>query len=317
MRVDALHTAPKRVARYTFEMSPRGALSFPVHSRSGPRAAGVSASFTLALLASFALALLSSGAHGDGDVPSSEAALLAAASPGGHRLPAGRYGLFFDVVSIARPPVLPEVVATTTLSALVEMGQPAPGVRAGMAATQTACALVTRAADGSFTTTATEALVKAIDVVRYDVLLTANDGGVRFFADLGDSSLGYDLKRSPERIPQSREDPALTDPDGDGVLGAAMRLAVPSLGSFDLSIASRGHTVLRGKLTATGRAVGRPHVVKSDQRVIAGLPVEPVGDKVIDERRGRFVMQRLADDATCADVFRLRQATIGGTEASR
>jgi hypothetical protein len=85
-----------------------------------------------------------------------------------------------------------------------------------------------------------------------------------------------------------------------------MDLNVPGLPQFHIAVATRGHTVLQGRVTTSGRVEGVPHVLLAEQLVLDGLPFSPPkNDTPADPARSAFVFQRLADNATCKDVKRM------------
>lgn len=210
-----------------------------------------------------------------------------------HSLEAGRYSLVLRYTIDAELPLIGKVKSMTTTSALVDLD-------AHGAARQRVCSITSSTPDAlGVSTRASPALVKGIPEVRY-TLNVAN--GARVAANLGPGALGYDADKSP-RLPQSGRDPAVTDPDGDGVPGAAIDVHVPGMGRLPISIVSQGRTTLDGRVTGPGRAEGRALLDDAAQRVVAGLPFAPPAQSVVpDAQRSRFELVKLEGNASCADV---------------
>ncbi len=244
----------------------------------------------LATLAPFALSLFMP-AQVLAATPAAPVTVAALAQP--QSLEAGRYSLVLRYTIDAELPLIGKVTSTTTTSALVDLD-------AQGAARQRVCSITSSTPDAlGVSTRASPALVKGIPEVRYIVKVA---DGARIAADMGPGALGYDADKN-KRLPESSRDPAVTDPDGDGVPGAAIDVHVPGMGRLPISIVSRGRTVLDGRITAPGRAEGRALLEDAAQRIVAGLPFAPPAQSVVpDAQRSRFELVKLEGNASCADV---------------
>jgi hypothetical protein len=243
----------------------------------------------LATLAPFALSLFMPAqvAHDAAPVK------IAALAPAHSSLEAGRYSLVLRYTIDAELPLIGKVKSSTTTTALVDLD-------AHGAARQRVCSITSSTPDAlGVSTRASPSLVKGIPEVRYVVSVA---DGARISADLGPGALGYDADKT-HRLPESGRDPAVTDPDGDGVPGAAIDVHVPGMGRLPISIVSQGHTTLDGRITAPGRAEGRALLDDAAQRVVAGLPFAPPAQSVVpDARRSHFELVKIDGNASCADV---------------
>ena len=215
-------------------------------------------------------------------------------------LPPGRYAFTLRIAVTAPVPVLGQMITWTRAESLVDVVRDARG----LLATQTACGLRTDGG-GTFVTTAPPAFVRSLGTRSYRIDVDDN-GAMR--ADLGMEHSGYDPSRTPGGgLPRNSKDRAVVDEDHDGKPGVTLDLNVPGLPQFHIAVATRGHTVLEGRVTTSGRAEGVPHVLLAEQLVLDGLPfTPPKNDTPADPARSAFVFQRLPDGATCKDVERLQ-----------
>ena len=215
-------------------------------------------------------------------------------------LPPGRYAFTLRIAVTAPVPVLGQMITWTRAESLVDVVRDARG----LLATQTACGLRTDGG-GTFVTTAPPAFVRSLGTRSYRIDVDDN-GAMR--ADLGMEHSGYDPSRTPGGgLPRNSKDRAVIDEDHDGKPGVTMDLNVPGLPQFHIAVATRGHTVLEGRVTTSGRVEGGPHVLLAEQLVLDGLPFSPPkNDSPPDPARSAFVFQRLADGATCKDVQRMQ-----------
>jgi hypothetical protein len=214
--------------------------------------------------------------------------LLAAVEPGASKaLEAGTYRLDVNVVVLASVPVLGEQRTVTSTTSIIELD-------ANGMATATACKVVTEGP--GFTSRLPPASLRALPTSRFAIVTD----GTTIRADMGAGRLAY---TGDGPMPQSADDPRVTDPDRDGKPGLRMLLNLGPLGQWTIQIVSRGHTKLEGQMTADG-AVGRLTSVISEEQVLSGLPVSlPSRGEPIDPGRSSFVLRRLAkpsDRSFCA-----------------
>ena len=195
-------------------------------------------------------------------------------------LPAGRYRLDVVLTADAELPVLGAQTTTTRSTALLTVDDKGT-------AHQVICAIDTaglgfRIGARSPLPTAPAQIWVEGDVVRWDP---------------GVLDLGWDRTRGP--FPKDDKAPAAIDSDRDGKKGHGMLLDLFVLGSYQLQIASTGHSVFVGRRTPSG-AAGVVRVLRAEQRVLSGAPFAATGMAVIDN--GSFVLARVGDRSSCDEL---------------
>ena len=225
------------------------------------------------------------------------AALVFAASPPGlptvvpsvmpastqRALAAGTYRLEVKVVATTHVPFLgAQQSITTTLSHAV--------VDDSGAVTATACDMTTTAP--GFSTRLPPTSIRSMPPARFTFVPT--DAGT-WQGDMGVGRLGY---RGNGALPQDADDPRVRDDDGDGEPGLRVELRGP-LGTHVIQVVAQGHTVLVAQLDDDG-ATGRLQI-RSQERVLSGLPLSPSEPSRIDAQRSRFRLSRV-DAANCAEL---------------
>lgn len=209
-----------------------------------------------------------------------------------HGLKDGRYALVMRIATEADAAVVGKVTTLTTTTALVDVA-----TRAGrVIATQRACSMITDG--GMFTARGGPAFVSAMAPATYEIHVE----GTRFTADLGIA--GVAVPTGTRSLPQARE--AFTDPDKDGNVGAPLDVEFAGM-TLRLDVASVGHAVLEGHIDDDGGARGKPRVLFSDERILAGPPFASGGTKEVNAAKSSFALAPIDDDATCASVTRLAQ----------
>jgi hypothetical protein len=123
-----------------------------------------------------------------------------------------------------------------------------------------------------------------------------------YSADLGLEAVGF--RSTALAMPTAANDPGVTDCDGDGNPGATVQLTLPLGARGDVYVAQRGRSVLRGRVVGAGRIEGTIDVPVFEQAVLGANPEFLRGAAATRARsdRSRFVLRRIADDATCAEL---------------
>jgi hypothetical protein len=209
------------------------------------------------------------------------------ATPESPSLAVGRYQIDLDYTIEVDVPVLGTQTSTTHTILLMDV------VAEGSARfwSGVTCSIVTSGT--GFTTTTPPSSLRTLNLPRLAIELDGN----RLRADLGDGSLGYDGSRS-KILPKSDDDPRIRDTDGDGKPGMRMDLVIDGFGLFPINVVSSAHGYLDGRLK-DGGARGKAISIRSEERVLSGLPVPspPMQDKRF--LPSTFRMVRVADSAAC------------------
>jgi hypothetical protein len=137
------------------------------------------------------------------------------------------------------------------------------------------------------------AFVRSLPVQTYPITVRRGvDGVVRYEADPGPSEVGFDPAISGGPVPGGRNDPGVTDPDGDGHPGVTVHLVVPVIGQARIYIAQRGHSRYAGQVDR-GEVRGAVEVVAMEQRTLgasfAPFAANPTLTSVPERSRFRMV----------------------------
>jgi hypothetical protein len=148
------------------------------------------------------------------------------------------------------------------------------------------------------------AFIAALGTHAYPVELAWEDGGWRYRADLGTEHVGW--RPDDGALPTDGSDPRVFDWDRDGRPAATIRLVVPVAPDGELYVVQRGHSVLDGRVVTAERAEGAIDVRVFEQAVLEARPgfLRRSPEVRQDPERSRFVLERVADGATCADLVR-------------
>ncbi|MDP2344099.1 MAG: hypothetical protein Q8O67_24290 [Deltaproteobacteria bacterium] len=198
-------------------------------------------------------------------------------------LPAGTYRLEVRVVAVTELPLLgAQQSITTTLSHAVVDDQGA--------ITATACAINTRAP--GFSTRMPPSSIRSMPPAHFTFVRGSGD---TWQGDMGVGRLGF---RGNGALPENADDPRVRDDDGDGEPGLRVELLGP-LGTHVIQVVAQGHTVLLASVDVDG-AQGRLQI-RSQERVLSGLPMGPTGPSVIDTDHSRFRLSPV-NAASCKDL---------------
>lgn len=218
------------------------------------------------------------------------AVALAGASPslvGEPSLPPGAYRMVVDVASRSEVAFAgtTEVVTRSLLRVDVR------ATAAGLEQEQRVCD-VRISSDSRARTEIPTSFVRSLPVQRYPVTVRVGDDGVaRYAADPGPSEIGFDPVISGGPVPSGRNDPGVTDPDGDGHPGVTVHLIVPVIGQARIYVAQRGHSRYTGRVDG-GEVRGAVEVVAMEQRTLgasfAAFAANPTVTAVPERSRFRM-----------------------------
>ncbi len=197
-------------------------------------------------------------------------------------VPAGTYRLEVQVVALTDVPLLgPQRSTTTTLSHAV--------VDDDGLVVATACAMSTEGP--GFSTRMPASSIHAMAPARF----TFVPAGGHWQGDMGVGQLGY---RGQGALPEDANDPRVRDDDGDGEPGLRVELQSP-LGLQVIQVVASGHTVLVGTLDDDGATGGLQ--IRTEERVLSGLPFAPRQPSHVDAQLSRFLLRRV-DATSCAEL---------------
>ena len=178
-----------------------------------------------------------------------------------------------------------------------------PNSDTGFLATETPCSI--ESDGGLLVTRAGPALLAGLALASWE--LRVSETG-ELIANRGTYLLGY---RSPawtgsEALPTQSDDPRVTDPDGDGIPGAAMTVDVWGIGALHLQVVSAWSTMLVGRLrgpAAEGLVRAMPR-----EEILSGLPfpgrLSPMQVRAERSRFRLLPVPRAVGGCTAVDVVR-------------
>lgn len=216
-------------------------------------------------------------------------------------LPPGRYLLKTKVVAEAVLPVIGRVDSTTRTLAWVDIRH-----RSGQVIGQQKVCQVSLGDERDLARTIfPDSLIQALPEkqIRFE-LSPAAIFPMRLHVDLGEETMGYTATSPGAPLPQSAQSAELVDVDKDGRPGATLFLDLPGIGRYPLGIVSKGHTLLEGWLDAPGFASGNATLLKFQQRVLSGLPVDgEVRDIKGVPERSSFELAPIAPEMDCEGLM--------------
>lgn len=216
-------------------------------------------------------------------------------------LPAGRYLLKTKIVAEAIVPVIGRVDSTTRTLAWVDI-QHESGRVIGQ---QKVCQVSLGDEEDLARTIFPDALIQALPPKKIHFEISpAALFPIKLNVDLGEDTMGYRSTTPGAPLPHSAEAAELVDIDHDGRPGATLFLDLPGFGRYPLGIVSKGHTRLDGWLSAPGFAKGNATLLKFQQRVLSGLPVEgEVRDVKGVPDRSSFELAPIEPGVGCAELM--------------
>jgi hypothetical protein len=197
-------------------------------------------------------------------------------------IPPGTYRLEVKVVAFTDLPLfgLQESITTTLSHAVVDEGG---------TITATPCHVITEAP--GFSTRLPPSSLRSMAPARFTFVRT----GDTWRGDMGVGRLGY---RGLGALPEDASDPRVRDDDGDGEPGMRVELLGP-LGTHAIQVVALGHTVLVANVDVDGAAGSLQ--IRTQERVISGLPVGPMGPSRIDLDQSRFRLSRV-EASSCSEL---------------
>ena len=205
----------------------------------------------------------------------------------------GHWVLELSLVISAKVPVFgqTELVTRTTMLASI-----ADGVQH-----HTTCAVNPSSPLRMVTTIIPDSFIRNIKDKSYPITI-GDDGSYR--ADFGPQHIAYDPAISGGDPPIEADDPAVFDWEGDGNPGATILIDAPLFGRSEVYITQIAHTRLIGQITSPDTITGGLNIAALHQRSIGAKPAifasNPEATPV--EEKSSFVMRRVSEGTTCADL---------------
>ena len=213
----------------------------------------------------------------------------------------GLWRLELVVTSTAKVPVLGDAVIETHTVMLAEVR---PDGHGGYRQHHKTCRIEPHSSLKVVQTSIPASFVAPMPDKEYPLQLTPTASGAwQVAADFGPQHIAYDPARSGGRPPETAEDPALLDWEGDGHPGATIHLSVPVFGQVEVYIAQLAHTRLRGTIQPDGQAIqGMLEVLALQQRSVGASPGVFASNPQVTNipERSTFSMKRVAPGTTCA-----------------
>lgn len=209
---------------------------------------------------------------------------------------AGTWRLEVVLASTAKVPVVGDVEGASVSVLEVTIARDGDG----WTQRQEVCGVRVKGGGKVARTTLPEAFVRSIPPRTYPAAIDARDGRWHYRADTGLEAVGWDP--SAARFPERPGAAGVVDSDGDGDPGATIRMRVLGLGTEEMYIAQRAHTVLDGWVVDPDRIEGRVNVLALDQTTLgASHPLldRPSGIQP-DEASSRFTLTRVPPGTACA-----------------
>jgi len=146
--------------------------------------------------------------------------------------------------------------------------------------------------------------IEALPRKRFPAELTWSGTHWDFHGDMRPQYIGYDPKIATESLPQHRDDPGITDLEGDGHPGGTIHLDVPLFGLIEMYMVQRTHTILDGTWTGADIWEGKATVRAFSQRTIGASNRLFVAnaDVTLDHENSRFRWARVPAETTCAGL---------------
>ncbi len=210
----------------------------------------------------------------------------------------GTYRLEMRVASHATIPLIGESGSTTVSIALVDLR-----MRDGaLEQTHRVCDARLDGALPIFRIEMPPRFIDALGTHTYPVAVSEAVDGWDYRADLGVETVGW--RADDGALPTSIDDPRVYDSDGDGAPAATLRLTIPIAPDGELYVVQRGHSILDGRVVSPDRVEGRVDVRVFEQAVVKARPgfLRRSPDVTQDPEKSRFVLERVADGAACADL---------------
>lgn len=246
------------------------------------------------------------------------AILLAAAIPGaaapapgprGADAWSGSYAMELRLASATRIPLLGSQRSVTTSLMLVDVERTA----AGWTQRHRVCDVRVRGGAG-MRMIVPDAFVRGLAVRRYPAVLAQGAQGVRYSADMGLESIGFDPAATGGALPRGADDPGVRDSDRDGSPGATVEIRVAA-GRARLYIVQRSHLVLSGRETGPDRIEGGVQVLLQEQRTLGADPGFFAKTPRIraEPSRSGFTLVRAPSVRNCEELVRESSRLFGSS----
>lgn len=147
--------------------------------------------------------------------------------------------------------------------------------------------------------------IRALPIKTYTLVLTQDDKGWRYDADLKPQWVGYHPEQAGTTMPTDPKHPAIYDWDGDGKPGASVLLDVPVFGEFKIYMVQRSHARLTGRIDNENKVTGQAIMMELSQRTIgADNVLFRTSPKIAPAPKPRaFELTRVPQGSICADLL--------------
>ncbi len=145
-----------------------------------------------------------------------------------------------------------------------------------------------------------QAFVRSLPDTSYPVSLEDRSGVYHFRADAGVQDVGWTGKGS---WPLAKNDPRITDSDGDGHPGATVLVKVKAFGTGEIYVVQSGQTRFEGRAVSEDRIEGGLDVEIRQETIGASHSfLKASTEAKFEASKSGFVLTRLPMGTTCADL---------------
>lgn len=239
------------------------------------------------------------GAPAWAEDPPGEAAVVAEPAPSDMR---GDWRLDLWIVSHTRIPVL----GTTTILAHTIYTVSIDGTPAEPVLHSRPCKLNPQTTKPIATTTIPQSFVDNLPIKHVPIEFTPAGDGWRWRGDMQPQDVGWARSKYTQKpgalVPQSKDDPAIVDHEGDGHPGATIHLHAPLFSTVEVYVAQTAHTILHGTWNGEDVLTGTTELKGFGQRSIGASHRLFVSnpDIELDAAQSRFRLARVPDGTSCA-----------------
>jgi hypothetical protein len=215
----------------------------------------------------------------------------------------GTFHLRMDSETHAKIPVLGVAVITTSTNVLAKIDQGPEGWRQE----HTTCAVNTLTTRAIAKTVLPPPFIRAMGTKRYPLELKPNAKGWHYTAHFEPQHIGYDAVAADHVMPEHKAHRSIMDWDQDGHPGATVLLKIPVFGDVGIYMVQYNHSRLDGQIESANRVTGHMTMLGMNQHTIGAsnrlFIANPHIESAPDPKP--FVMVRIPEGSTCADVKRL------------
>lgn len=218
----------------------------------------------------------------------------------------GTFHLRMDSETHAKIPVLGVAVITTSTNVLAKISHGPEGWRQE----HTTCAVDTLTSKAIAKTVLPPPFIRAMGTKRYPLEIALQADGWHYTAHFKPQHIGYDADAANQVMPMDKAHPAIMDWDQDGHIGATVLLKIPVFGDVGIYMVQYNHSRLDGQIESADRVTGHMTMLGMNQHTIGASNRLFIANPHIESAPAPqpFVMVRIPEGSTCADVKRLAAA---------